>query len=312
MKTKILLILPLLVSTLAAVTAPAASLTVAVYDFKGDVNTADLGRKVTTLVTADLTTETNLVLLERADLSKILNEQAFDISGMVSSDAAAKIGQVTGVKVLVAGEVLKTDENHLVIIANIIGTETGRLFAVKTDGAADSLMKLTSDLSHKIATSISLQKANLLAPPTESHEAIVDRIVKSIQGTNRPSVSVHILQYNRYGNRWPDGVAETEFSKILLKAGFKVLDENADERPDIKITGDATTSWGESHPHPGDLTSIHASIEIEVRERKTGKIVTLDNQEAVATGVGETVVDRTSQIKAVDALAERLLPLLAK
>ena len=40
---------------------------------------------VTTLVTADLTTETNLVLLERAELTKALNEQAFGVSGLVSS-----------------------------------------------------------------------------------------------------------------------------------------------------------------------------------------------------------------------------------
>src|SRR5258706_12729152 len=89
---KIKTILPLSLSLLAGVIAQAAPpLTVAVYDFKGDAEAASYGNNVTTLVTANLTTETNLVMLERAELTKALSEQAFGISGMVTSDAAAKI-----------------------------------------------------------------------------------------------------------------------------------------------------------------------------------------------------------------------------
>src|ERR1035437_4042653 len=150
----IILLLAMLALISSAADKPQSALTVAVYDFKGDADTASFGGKVTTLVTANLTTETNLVLVERAELTAALSEQAFGISGMVSSDAAAKIGQITGAKVLVAGQVIKTGDNHLAIVANIIGTETGRLFADKVEGAADSLSDLTSDLSRKIAQTI--------------------------------------------------------------------------------------------------------------------------------------------------------------
>src|SRR5471032_1684984 len=150
---------------MGAQAAPPAALTVAVYDFKGDADASSYGNNVTTLVTADLTTETNLVLVERAELTKALNEQAFGISGMVSSDAAAKIGQITGARVLVAGQVIKTGKDHLIIVANIIGTETGRLFADKVEGAADNLSDLTSSLSRKIAQTISDQVTNLVLVP---------------------------------------------------------------------------------------------------------------------------------------------------
>ncbi len=149
MKTKILLVLALVLVGVMAHAAPPPALTVAVYDFKGDGEAASYGNNVTTLVTADLTTETNLVMLERAELTKTLNEQAFGISGMVSSDAAAKIGLITGAKVLVAGQVIQTGGNHLVIVANIIGTETGRLFADKVEGTSDNLSDLASELSRK-------------------------------------------------------------------------------------------------------------------------------------------------------------------
>src|ERR1700722_4892316 len=115
------------------------SITVAVYDFQASGETArdlgakaqgwnaslwnawretvhDFGPKVTALVTANLSAETNLVMVERAELTKALNEQAFGASGMVNSDAAAKIGKITGAKVLIAGQVFTTDDGHITIV----------------------------------------------------------------------------------------------------------------------------------------------------------------------------------------------------
>jgi TolB-like protein len=304
MKTKMFLTLSLAV--FAGVAAQAAPLTVAVYDFKGDGSTADYGRKITTLITADLTTETNLVLVERQELNKALNEQAFGISGLVSADAAAKIGQITGAKVLVAGQVIKTGQEHLVIVANIIGTETGRLFADKVEGGADNLTDLTSDLSKKIAQTISTQATNFAAVATESNEARLERIIKSISGTNRPSVSVNILWPNRKGH---SASAEGEFGNILLKAGFPVVDANSDRKPDIEITGVDDLSAGPRH---GGMFSYRAVIELKVQERRSGNIIAFDRQEGAATDATRAGADRTAQVNAVDGLAERVLPLIAK
>ncbi len=288
--------------------------TVAVYDFTcpDKDTTGNYGNKVTALVTADLTAEPDLVMLERAEVNKALQEQAFGDSGMVSSDVAAKIGQITGVKVLIAGQVFEVGENHVVIVADIIGTETARLYTAKVEGAPNELMNLTSKLAQKISQTISQQSTNLVAPTEKSHADRLERLVKGIKGKNRPTVSVNITQYNHYGTRWPDSVAENEFGAILLKAGFKVVDDNSNQKPDMEISGDATTTWGEANTQRGGLLSIRASIALKVQERKTGTIITLDHQESAATGIGETVVDRMSQVNAVDDLAGRILPLLAK
>ena len=99
MKTKLLLVSILM--AFAGPAVPAAPLTVAVYDFtEAHKHSSGTGADVTTLVTADLAAETNLVMVERAELTKALNEQAFGVSGMVSSDAAAKIGQITPVRMM--------------------------------------------------------------------------------------------------------------------------------------------------------------------------------------------------------------------
>jgi TolB-like protein len=306
MKLKFFSILTFALVAVAVVAADAPLLTVAVYDFKGAPGAGYFGGKVTPLITADLATETNFVMVARAELDKALNEQAFGVSGMVSSDAAAKIGQITGAKVLVAGEIVKTDENHLVIIADIIGTETGRLFADKVEGAPDKLLQLTADLSRKIAQTITDQATNLVAPPVESHEDWLNRIAKSVTGTNRPSVSVNIL-WSR--NMFPGVAINGEWGIVLMKAGFPVVDKNSDRKPDITITGVYDNSQGPRH---GELFSYRTTVEVKIQDRRTGNIIAFDRQESSFTDAAKVGADRSCQVNAVDALAERILPLLAK
>src|SRR5580658_9056208 len=103
-------------------------LTVAVFDFASpDDAVQDLGPKVATLINADLSAEPNLVLVERAELDKALGEQELGLSGTVTPDSAARVGQLTGAKVLVTGRVFKVEDN-LVLVAKIIGTETSRVY----------------------------------------------------------------------------------------------------------------------------------------------------------------------------------------
>jgi TolB-like protein len=310
MKMKLTLLLFSMVASFAfAAETPPEHLSVAVYDFKGDVAAGDYGTKVTALVTADLATNPNIVMLERAQLNKALSEQAFGASGMVSSDAAAKIGQITGVKVLVSGQVIMIKQDHLVIIANLIGTETGRLFAAKVDGPADNLMELASSLSSKIAEAIKAHGSELVAEAEESHTQRLNRIAESIKGTNRPSVSVSIQFFNETGGHWKNDYAEFEFGVVLLRTGFTLIDNESDRKADIEITGDSSVS---SETPRGDLVSTHTAIEIKVQERRTGKIIAIDRQESAATGIGRNVSARESHVRAVDELAARILPLLAK
>ena len=290
-------------------TLAADALTVAVYDFKGSGAAASYGNDITTLVTADLTTETNLILVERSELTKALNEQAFGISGMVSSDAAAKIGQITGAKVLVAGQVVKTGNDHLILVASIIGTETGRLFASKVEGEPANLSDLTSQLSRKIAQTISDQATNLVLGAQESRADRLDRIIKNISGTNRPAISITVMAHNRWGNSWKDSGVANELGLILMKAGFPVVDDNSDRKPDLNITGVLTWNWVKQR---GQVVVSTATLELKVTERRTGLIVTLDHQASTGTGLGEQVAINASIVNVTDDLAKRVLPLLTK
>ena len=295
MKLFILLLLTMVPLADALAAESQSPLTVAVYDFSGEAEAAAYGSKVTTLVTADLATKTNLILLERAALSKALNEQAFGVSGLVNTDAAAKIGQITGAKVLVCGQVLTTQRNHVVIVATIVGTETGRLFAAKVEGAADNLMDLTDDLSAKIANTILSQATNLVSTPPESNADRINRIVKGVKGEKRPSVSFDIFWGSNKSEHC--NAAEVELGLVLLKAGFPVVDGRSEHKPDVEIKGIYDHSEG---PRQGQLYSYRAVIELKAQERHTGSILAFDREEGIATDGSQVGADRSAQVKAVD------------
>jgi len=304
-KNPTLLLFTALAMMAHAADPPKPALTVAVYEFTGNADVDSYRSTVTTLVTVNLASATNLVLVERAELTAALKEQAFGVSGLVNPDAAAKIGQITGAKVLVSGHVMKVGDNHLVVVANIVGTETGRLFADMVEGAGDNLLDLTSQLSRKIAQTISDQGTNLIAPATETSVQRLDRIIKGL-GTNRPSVSVDIQYKSGTGH---SVAAETEFGLDLLKAGFKVLDEKSDRKPDIEITGVETVFPG---PREGNLFTYGGDIVLKVQDRRTGALLAFEHEAAKGADSARGPGMRAAEVNTVDALAEKVLPALAK
>src|SRR5690606_2921439 len=147
-----------------AMAAEAPWLSVAVFDFESkDENVRDLGPKVATLLNATLSTEPNLNLVERAELEKVLGEQEFGLSGSVSADTAAKVGNLTGAKILITGRVFKM-EKETMIVAKVMGTETSRVYGEMVKGAAaSSISDLSIELAKKIALVLTQKGDTLVA-----------------------------------------------------------------------------------------------------------------------------------------------------
>ncbi|MEI9997789.1 MAG: CsgG/HfaB family protein [Verrucomicrobiota bacterium] len=83
------------------------------------------------MLEADLSTSTHAVTVEREEIDKILSEEELGVSGLVSADTAAKIGSLTGAKVLVTGRFFAAG-NQYMLVAKIISTETSRVYGVTT------------------------------------------------------------------------------------------------------------------------------------------------------------------------------------
>jgi len=287
----------------AAQSAPAGEppLTVAVFDFESkDEAVRDLGPKVATLLNANLSAEPQLITVERAELEKVLGEQELGLSGTVSPDTAAKVGHLTGAKVLVTGRVFKADK-ELILVAKIIGTETSRVYGelVKGTGVA-SLTDLSGDLAKKIAATLT-QKGDTLVAKVPSREDRIAKIKKTLKQDKLPAVSVKIGE-RHFGQPVIDPAAETELGLILKECGFTLVDDKSPQKADIEITGDAFSAFG---LRKGNLISCKARVEVKA-QRRTGEVIGVDRQTSVAVDITEQTAAKTALQGAAAELAERL------
>jgi hypothetical protein len=298
----------LLVLAFAGTTAFATDiLTVAVFDFEShDEGIRDLGPKVATLLNANLSAEPQLMTVERAELEKVLSEQELGLSGTVSPDTAAKVGHLTGAKVLVTGRVFRADK-ELVLVAKIISTETSRVYGELVKGGTSMpITDLSAELAKKVAATVT-QKGDTLIAKVESRDDRIARIKKSIAGKKLPTVSVKIGE-RHFGQPVIDPAAETELGLILQQCGFTIVDDKSKDRPDVEITGDAFSAYG---LRKGNLISCKARVELKAQKR-SGEILAVDRQTSVAVDVTEQTAAKTSLQEAAQELAERVVPKLAQ
>jgi len=294
----------LLLAATVAVTRAEGVLTVAVFDFESkDEAVRDLGPKVATIINAALSAEPSVITVERAELEKILSEKELGLSGTVSPETAAKVGHLTGAKVLVTGRVFKVDKDTMVV-AKVIGTETSRVYGEMVKGGPSaSIADLATDLAKKIGATVAA-KGDTLVAKVESHENRISRIKQSLKKEKLPVVAIRIAE-RHFGGPTIDPAAETELSKVLQECGFSLTDAKSDTKPDIEIEGEALSELG---MRKGNLTSCKARVEIKVRQREGGKLLVVDRQTSVAVDLSEQLAAKTALQNAGMDLAERIAP----
>jgi len=261
---------------------------------------------VATLINVNLSTETNLVTVERAELEKVLGEQELGLSGTIQADSAAKVGHLTGAKVLVTGRVFKADK-ELIIVCKVIGVETSRIYAEMVKGtAATPLTDLAADLARKIAATVGREGETLVAK-AESREEAVARIKKTLADKPLPTISLKIAE-RHFGGPVIDPAAETEIASILLQCGFTLLSQASAAIPDLVISGEAFSAFG---LRKGSLISCKARVELKA-VRQNGEIAVVDRQTSVAVDITEQTAAKTALQNAANELAERIIPQLTK
>ena len=285
----------------------ATPLTVAVLNFEsGEDAGKDAGVKIATLITAALSAEPDLMTVERAEIDKLFSEQELGLSGTISTDSAAKVGNLTGAKVLVTGRVFKADKEQI-IVAKIMGTETSRVFGEMVKGsAAASLPDLSAELTKKIVATLK-QRSDTLVAKEKSRDDRIAAIKKGLKADKFPSVSVKIPE-RHFGTPVVDPAAETELLLILEKTGFKILDEKSAGKADVEISGEAFSAFG---LRKGNLVSCKARVELKARDRD-GHLLTADRQTSVAVDIAEQTAAKTALQNAAAELAERLLPKIVR
>jgi hypothetical protein len=294
-------------ASLARADEPAADrpfYSVAVLDFEAtDPQLASKGKEIGGMLSAYLSSRDDLVLVEREDLEKLLSEQELGLSGTVTPETAATVGQLTGAKILVTGRYFVAG-NEQILVAKIISTETSRVFGeIVRVHEQESMANACDQLATKIAADISEHGPSMLAR-IESREDLVARLRKKLPDRKLPTVWVTIKE-SHLGPPAIDPAAETEIVSLLEQLGFRVLDPRfSRELPEVEITGQA---FSEFATRRGGLISCRGRVEIKAVQRRSGTILTVGRQTEVAVDLSERSAGKAALQRAAANLMERVV-----
>ena len=240
-------------------------------------------------------------MVERAELEKILSEQQLGLSGAVNSATAAKVGELTGAKVLVAGRVINIGDTQI-IVAKVIGTETSRVFATKVTVKNTSKVNDAVDaLGSQVADLVRSKKVDLIGPEPDL-EQLYAKLNPLLVGKELPAVSVSIPEIH-VGTTVPDPAVQTEIVMLLHKLGFEVYPAG-DPRVDVQIKGEAFSEFAGRYT---GLYSCRARVEIDMKQLDSGKLMWADRENAIGLDVAERFAGKKALQKAGYELSERVV-----
>ena len=295
----------------AADAAPAVTpmYPVAIFPFK-EIGTGvkDYGGKISDLLFASIAANPDIMLVDRAELEKVLSEHHLNMTGAVNPSDATQMGQLTGAKILVVGSVFETGRN-LTITAKIIGTETTKVKGESVKGnTTDDLGGLTDQLAEKVAKNIIANAGTLIAKPADSKDALAELKAK-LADAKKPAVYI-CLNERHVGEPTIDPAAQTEMMLYCKEIGFNVVDNsNAVKPAPIRLVGEG---FSEFATKVGDMVSVRGRLEVKAIDPATDQILAVDRQTVIVVGVSEQVAGKTALERAAAMIAQRLLPKLVQ
>ncbi len=264
------------------------------------------GDKAADILFAALAAHPEIMLVERAELNKILQELEISLTGIVNPGQAARVGQLTGAKILITGSVFEVS-NRLYIVARVIGTETSRVLGRSVTGRMDDFGMLAEDLGKQVGEVI-IEEGGKLVPEEKKQEDLVAVLNKALGQAERPTVFVRIEE-RHIGQPAIDPAAETELMLLLKKTGFEVVDRRAGITGDVDILIEGE-GFSEFAMRKGNLVSVKARLEVKAVDLKTDKVIAVDRQTSVAVDLTEQIAGKKALQDASASIAGRLIPRL--
>lgn len=317
--------------------ASAVSLAVLDYDARLPGN-EKLGSQMADILTARLSIENSLKLVERADLDKVISEHQLALTGLVDEADSAKVGRLVGARILLTGKAFVLDKD-LLVVTKIIGVETGRVVGtIRKVDLSKSVSEVVMLVAEDVAELIRDKGSELLAKDSKMPDPLAD-IRKRLGEMERPTVAVIVVEDHHRRPDQPrvvviDPAAETEIKRSLLACGFKVVDTGENDladwarsyareqdRPwpaaiaeaDFVVVGEA---FSEFAMRTGDLVTCTARAEVNLIERGTGRILLAERHTTRAVDLAENTAGKTALqqagsrlgVQIARALAEHVVP----
>jgi hypothetical protein len=293
------------------------NVTVAIMDFESKApGNPSLGSQIGDILTARLSIYDQFQLVERKKLEELLKEHEMNLSGMVDTSEAVKVGRMLGARIMIFGRAFTVDKD-LYFVAKIVGTETSRVKGVIAKGSLESnLSDIIDQLVDKLVAGLEKWTPQLL-PKKERLVNKIARFKHRLEGRKLPTVAV-LIPETHINRRVADPAAETEIKHVFQKAGFKVVDikkkGEAIEDPylkdvDIMVTGEGFSEFG---TRIGGLYSCLARLEVQATERTTHEIVASERTTRRAVDLSEAIAGKTALQAAGHELAIKLIEKIAQ
>ncbi len=295
------------------------SVPMAIFDFESKApGNPDLGQQLGDILTARLSTYDQFTLVERKRLQDVLAEMQLNLSGMVETGQATKVGKVVGARILVFGRAFAVDRD-LYLVAKIVGAETSQVKGVMARGKLESDLSATIDqLVEKLVDGLD-QWAPQLLPKAEKLESKIDKLRARLKGRDLPSVAV-IVPESHARSRLSDPAAAGEIKRVFKDVGFEVIE--ADKQTlekwtknvslagsDIVITGEGFSDFG---AQLGGLTSCVARLEVQAVWRDSAKVIAAERTTRRAVDLSEAIAAKTALQSAGHELAIALIARIAE
>lgn len=305
------------------------TITVAIIDFESKApGNPDLGQQLSDILTARLSIYDQFRLVERQKLQELLKEQQLNLSGMVDSRQAVKIGKMLGARIMVFGRAFIVDSD-LYLVAKVVGTETSQVKGVIAKGKTESnLSDIIDQLADKLADGLEKWAPNLL-PKTERFQNKIKILKEQLKGKELPGVAIMIPEVH-INRRVVDPAAQTEMKNLFKKVGFTVIEvdrkttskwvrdfQKDPKKPippdfagvDVAITGEGFSEFG---TRIGGLVSCLARLEVQATDCQSHRIIASERTTRRAVDLSEAIAGKTALQAAGHELAIKLIEKIAQ
>ncbi|MBP7585666.1 MAG: hypothetical protein KBA61_16605 [Spirochaetes bacterium] len=168
MKIVLKLLLPFAAILIALPLAAQERMRVAVLDLKADGVSTKTASAISNMVRTDLVNARKFVVIERAQMSTILDEQGFQMTGCTDSACAVKVGKLMSANKILVGEV-NSVAGKLHTTVRIVDVEKGVTdYAARESFTEATLEQGTTSLSRKLLARIGGETIDDLAVTTKS------------------------------------------------------------------------------------------------------------------------------------------------
>jgi len=277
------------------------SIPVAIIDFESNApGNPELGQQLSDILTARMSIYDQFQLVERKKLEELLKEHQLNLTGMVDTDQAIKVGKMLGAKIMVFGRAFPVDKD-LYIVAKIVGTETSQVKGVIAKGKMESnLSDIIDQLVDKLADGLGKWATQLL-PKNEKFRNKIEILKQQLVGKELPTVAV-IVPETHINQQVADPAAETEIKKIFKEVGFNVIEAKRKTLEqwakdidlagvNIVITGKGFSEFG---ARIGGLVSCVARLEVQATDKDSRKIITSERTTRRAVDLSEAIAGKTA------------------